>query len=258
MGRGLDGYFNYLTLKALCSFQAPPGRSRKIPVAHSEWETPLPIPNRAVKPLCADGTWGATPWESRSPPVLRRTLRAAQQGRPFVVQGLASPNGYLLGSYRIATAPEPNSSRLTSFKSRCFESPVNNVGPWAASQVSLPAVPAVAKLIPSFRKSPGQREGHRPTRSSAKPPADKPPSTGSPNPRHTAKGGAGRGPLCGSALAKSWGRAGRDASAGLFRWGRWGAGGSRRLGQSCRRARGRTRRGWRSRSGGRRRRSVWR
>src|SRR6266550_9432952 len=24
------------------------------------------------------------------------------------------PNGYLLGSYRIATAPEPNSSRLTS------------------------------------------------------------------------------------------------------------------------------------------------
>src|SRR4030088_2968813 len=27
------------------------------------------------------------------------------------------PNGYLLGSYRIATAPEPNSSRLTSLKS---------------------------------------------------------------------------------------------------------------------------------------------
>ena len=26
------------------------------------------------------------------------------------------PNGYLLGSYRIATAPEPNSSRLTSLK----------------------------------------------------------------------------------------------------------------------------------------------
>src|SRR6185295_17007769 len=44
--------------------------SRKIPVAHGEREIPLPIPNRAVKPLCADGTWGATPWESRSPPVL--------------------------------------------------------------------------------------------------------------------------------------------------------------------------------------------
>jgi hypothetical protein len=31
-------------------------------------------------------------------------------------------DGYLLGSYRIATAPEPNSSRLTSFKSTCFDS----------------------------------------------------------------------------------------------------------------------------------------
>src|SRR5438094_5779268 len=40
---------------------------------------------------------------------------------------------YLLGSYRIATAPEPNSSRLTSLKSTCFEAPANNVGPWPAS-----------------------------------------------------------------------------------------------------------------------------
>src|SRR5690349_23801263 len=44
-----------------------------------------------------------------------------------------TPDGYLLGSYRIATAPEPNSSRLTSFKSTCFDSPANNVGPWPAS-----------------------------------------------------------------------------------------------------------------------------
>src|SRR3989441_2156479 len=43
------------------------------------------------------------------------------------------PNAYLLGSYRIATAPEPNSSRLTSLKSTCFDSPANNVGPWPAS-----------------------------------------------------------------------------------------------------------------------------
>ena len=43
------------------------------------------------------------------------------------------PNGYLLGSYRIAIAPEPNSSRLTSLKSTCFHSPANNVGPWPAS-----------------------------------------------------------------------------------------------------------------------------
>src|ERR1041384_4122216 len=43
------------------------------------------------------------------------------------------PNGYLRGSYCSATAPEPNSSRLTSLKSTCFDSPANNVGPWPAS-----------------------------------------------------------------------------------------------------------------------------
>src|SRR5438876_11685082 len=45
----------------------------------------------------------------------------------------SKPDGYLLGSYRIATAPEPNSSRLTSVKSTHFDSPANNVGPWPAS-----------------------------------------------------------------------------------------------------------------------------
>src|SRR3972149_5255717 len=30
--------------------------------------TPGPIPNPAVKLACADGTWGAAPWESRSLP----------------------------------------------------------------------------------------------------------------------------------------------------------------------------------------------
>src|SRR4029453_7285797 len=44
------------------------------------------------------------------------------------VSDSASTVGYLLGSYRIATAPELNSSRLTSFKSRRFDSPANNVG----------------------------------------------------------------------------------------------------------------------------------
>src|SRR5262249_29675475 len=37
------------------------------------------------------------------------------------------------GSYRIATAPEPSSSRSTSFKSRGFDNPSNNVGPWPTS-----------------------------------------------------------------------------------------------------------------------------
>ena len=31
---------------------------------------PVPIPNTEVKPVSADGTWGAAPWESRTPPEL--------------------------------------------------------------------------------------------------------------------------------------------------------------------------------------------
>jgi hypothetical protein len=36
---------------------------------------------------------------------------------------------YRFTSYRIATAPEPNSSRPTSFRSTIFDSPANKVGP---------------------------------------------------------------------------------------------------------------------------------
>ena len=46
-------------------------------------------------------------------------MRATRAGKP---------DGDLLGSYGIATAPEPNSSRLTSFKSIRFDSPANNEG----------------------------------------------------------------------------------------------------------------------------------
>jgi hypothetical protein len=81
MGRGLDGYL-LLTLRSCAVFKVHRALSRKIPVAHSEGETPLPIPNRAVKPLSADGTWRATSWESRSPPVLSL---GRPSGRPFFV-----------------------------------------------------------------------------------------------------------------------------------------------------------------------------
>jgi hypothetical protein len=48
-----------------------------------------------------------------------------RQVGPDVVPKANKPDGYLLGSYRMATAPEPNSSRLTSFKSIRFDSPAN-------------------------------------------------------------------------------------------------------------------------------------
>src|ERR1700721_162380 len=63
-------FFSFFTPHMACAVFKLHRASRKMPVVHSERETPLPIPNRAVKPFSADGTWGATPWESRSPPVL--------------------------------------------------------------------------------------------------------------------------------------------------------------------------------------------
>ena len=85
MGRGLDGYFLWCPWLAGCAVlkaravvvrpaerlrRRPATRSRTISGGYCAGETPLPIPNRAVKPRSADGTWDSRPWESRSPPVL--------------------------------------------------------------------------------------------------------------------------------------------------------------------------------------------
>ena len=40
----------------------------KFPGDNGEGEPPVPIPNTAVKPLCADGTCRVTGWESKSLP----------------------------------------------------------------------------------------------------------------------------------------------------------------------------------------------
>lgn len=66
-------------------------RSRKVSGGYSEGETPLPIPNREVKPLSADGTWPARAWESRSPPVL--TLRSRPVGRLFSCSSCGEGSG---------------------------------------------------------------------------------------------------------------------------------------------------------------------
>ncbi len=44
--------------------------AHEISGGHSGRATPVPIPNTEVKPASADGTWGASPWESRTPPDL--------------------------------------------------------------------------------------------------------------------------------------------------------------------------------------------
>ena len=67
MGRGLDGYL--ISVHWHCVVLKARGeRSLTVSGGYGEGETPLPIPNRAVKPLSADGTWPARAWESRSPP----------------------------------------------------------------------------------------------------------------------------------------------------------------------------------------------
>ena len=87
MVRGLDGFrlifvWRCAVLKGLREGVVSPDSG-----GHCEGETPLPIPNRAVKPLSADGTWPARARESRTPPVMCRTGRPP--GGPFAVNGYA-------------------------------------------------------------------------------------------------------------------------------------------------------------------------
>ena len=61
--------FWYSFLQGYCAVLKGLGRLSSISGGYGEGETPLPFPNRAVKPLSADGTWPARARESRSPPV---------------------------------------------------------------------------------------------------------------------------------------------------------------------------------------------
>src|SRR4051812_10895459 len=100
MLRGLDGFFRYpLPRRPTLRFSSS-GVERRRTLAlfggHSEGETPLPIPNRAVKPLRADGTWPSRAWESRSPPIYLYgpSLGAARsRSGPRVRRPVAGPPG---------------------------------------------------------------------------------------------------------------------------------------------------------------------
>lgn len=80
MVRGLDGFCG-----TRCAVFNGRRRLSKVSGGYGEGETPLPFPNRAVKPLSADGTWPARAWESRSPPVSCHIGRPASAGRPMLV-----------------------------------------------------------------------------------------------------------------------------------------------------------------------------
>ena len=91
IGRGLD-LIHYLLTFHYADLRVRERRASgivfKVSGDHSERDTPLPIPNRVVKPLNADGTAGETLWESRkspgfvlSPPVMAGSFFWAWQAR---------------------------------------------------------------------------------------------------------------------------------------------------------------------------------
>src|SRR3954452_21064156 len=105
----------------LCSFEGPwttvppparpprvrADRSRTISGGFGVGETPLPIPNRAVKPHSADGTWPSRARESRSPPVLLK-VTSRPRGRLGVVLARAARRpgpAPLAGSRPLAVGP---------------------------------------------------------------------------------------------------------------------------------------------------------
>jgi len=114
--RGRNSY--RFTDNAVLTRRAPQGRTRALPARPTRvkrWTEPYQA-SRAPRPHLEQPDHGHRP-------------RSRNHVRGFGF----SADGYLLGTYRMATAPDPNSSRLTSFKSTGFESPANNVGPWPAS-----------------------------------------------------------------------------------------------------------------------------
>src|SRR5579862_1083252 len=88
------------------------GRAARAQVSggHGGGETPVPIPNTAVKPASADGTWGVTPWESRTPPGVLTKARVLRQ-RAFVAAPDLSRAELGLSASRTACAGPTGPSR---------------------------------------------------------------------------------------------------------------------------------------------------
>src|SRR5215216_61155 len=87
---------------ALCGFQrAGAFTTEYLPHSRkgddSGGDTPLPIPNREVKPASADGTAGETPWESRSSPISHSVAHSSVQPNSLVILSLGVGETRYLG-----------------------------------------------------------------------------------------------------------------------------------------------------------------
>src|SRR3954453_4749326 len=96
---------------------------------YGEGETPLPFPNRAVKPLSADGTWPSRARESRTPPVFLH--EPPHEGRLVVVVGRTGPGARGRYSSTVSTtsktpATDSCSTNADTRSTRC-------VSAWSAS-----------------------------------------------------------------------------------------------------------------------------
>jgi hypothetical protein len=112
----------------------PTGRSLTICGGDCERETPLPIPNRAVKPLSADGTWPARARESRTPPLYFD--EPSRQGRLVLVVAGCGRNGDTHTWGRGCAAPGRRALRAGRSGSRCGCPAVTPMGPCASRSSS--------------------------------------------------------------------------------------------------------------------------
>ncbi len=96
---------------------------------HSDRVTPVPIPNTEVKPVSADGTWGLTPWESRTPPDFARWAPPHRGGAHRRVWGPAVRAGLV----HVVTASRFGDSS-TTWTPRSLERPAYDARhEWAAT-----------------------------------------------------------------------------------------------------------------------------
>ena len=73
----------------------------------SDGDTPGPISNPAVKPVSADGTWGAAPWESRSLPENLVLFLALVTARRIAGLFVVSLTGHKPGFFRTIPSQTP-------------------------------------------------------------------------------------------------------------------------------------------------------
>ncbi len=104
---------------------------------YSGGETPVPIPNTAVKPASAHGTARATGWESRSLPA--QSFRPLRQPIPR--------RGLFLLTPTLTITPANHTPQIAEEGASCY---THNLGHWPKTHPTPPTVPASLSLYSRF------------------------------------------------------------------------------------------------------------